>query len=345
MTAAPLLAVDGGNSKTDVALLRADGTLLAAARGPGSNPHTLGLRGALDVVERAIDAAWSDAGISTAGGPRPIASVGAFFMAGADQPAEERALADAIARRDWTDQQLVDNDTFALLWAGSARGWGVAVVVGAGVNGVGRSPSGATARFPALGEITGDWGGGPAIGLAGLGAAVRAEDGRGPDTSLRTAIALHFGEISSLDVALAVREGRIDLDRIGELSALVLAAAGHGDSEAATIVDRQADEIVRFAAAALRRLDLIGEATEVVLGGSVVTSSPPRLIDRVRECLAAIAPRADVVLCRSRPLVGAAVAALDTASAGPAAAERLRAQLSEDRIRDVGAVSGGGASP
>ena len=30
-----VLAVDGGNSKTDVALVAADGTLLASARGPG----------------------------------------------------------------------------------------------------------------------------------------------------------------------------------------------------------------------------------------------------------------------------------------------------------------------
>ena len=30
-----VLAVDGGNSKTDVALVAADGTLLGSARGPG----------------------------------------------------------------------------------------------------------------------------------------------------------------------------------------------------------------------------------------------------------------------------------------------------------------------
>src|SRR4051812_28775005 len=37
-----LLAVDGGNSKTDVALLRADGTVLAAVRGPTVSHQAVG---------------------------------------------------------------------------------------------------------------------------------------------------------------------------------------------------------------------------------------------------------------------------------------------------------------
>ncbi|HJY65984.1 MAG TPA: hypothetical protein VJ254_04600, partial [Streptosporangiaceae bacterium] len=38
-----VLAIDGGNSKTDVALVAGDGTLLASARGPGINAHDVGV--------------------------------------------------------------------------------------------------------------------------------------------------------------------------------------------------------------------------------------------------------------------------------------------------------------
>ena len=55
MTASILLAVDGGNSKTDVALLNVRGSVLAALRGPGSSPHMLGLEGALHLVDGLID--------------------------------------------------------------------------------------------------------------------------------------------------------------------------------------------------------------------------------------------------------------------------------------------------
>jgi N-acetylglucosamine kinase-like BadF-type ATPase len=51
MTApAAVLAIDGGNSKTDVALVAADGTLLALARGPGSCPQDVGFDGCLAIL-------------------------------------------------------------------------------------------------------------------------------------------------------------------------------------------------------------------------------------------------------------------------------------------------------
>jgi len=43
MSGRRVLAVDGGNSKTDLALVRDDGRLLAHVRGPLSSPHHLGL--------------------------------------------------------------------------------------------------------------------------------------------------------------------------------------------------------------------------------------------------------------------------------------------------------------
>ena len=44
---AAVLAIDGGNSKTDVALIGWDGTVLAAVRGPGASHEDYGIDGAL----------------------------------------------------------------------------------------------------------------------------------------------------------------------------------------------------------------------------------------------------------------------------------------------------------
>lgn len=43
--AAAVLAIDGGNSKTDCALVAADGTLMSSIRGPGASAQHLGLEG------------------------------------------------------------------------------------------------------------------------------------------------------------------------------------------------------------------------------------------------------------------------------------------------------------
>ena len=94
-----------------------------------------------------------------------------------DFPAEEDALHAALEARGWADHLEVGNDTLAVLRAGTERGWGVAVVCGAGINCVGVAPDGRSVRFPALGRITGDWGGGYDVGLEALYVAAR-ERGR-----------------------------------------------------------------------------------------------------------------------------------------------------------------------
>ena len=134
-----VLAVDGGNSKTDLALVRADGEVLALARGPLSSPHHLGLDGALDVLQRLLDQASREAGRARDGTGATIAQL---LMAGVDFPSEEEELRAAVAGRGWAERTHVGNDTFAVLRAGTERGWGVAVVCGAGINCVGVSPDG-----------------------------------------------------------------------------------------------------------------------------------------------------------------------------------------------------------
>ncbi|NUS51684.1 MAG: ATPase, partial [Nocardioidaceae bacterium] len=42
-----MLAVDAGNSKTDVVLVAADGAVLGAARGGGFHPHLVGAEAAV----------------------------------------------------------------------------------------------------------------------------------------------------------------------------------------------------------------------------------------------------------------------------------------------------------
>ena len=137
--------------------MRADGTLCSFVRGPLSSPHHLGLEGAIYVLVRLLDEALDEAGLPRT--TRPVAEIGELLLAGVDFPEEEAKLLDLVAERGWAKRTIVGNDTFALLRAGTERGWGVAVVCGAGINCLGVAPDGRHARFPALGPITGDWGG------------------------------------------------------------------------------------------------------------------------------------------------------------------------------------------
>src|SRR5215213_6450548 len=195
-TSTTVLAVDGGNSKTDVALVGAAGDLLGAARGPGSSHHHLGVTAAMDTLEALTAAACDDAGLPADG--RPLAEVGVWCLAGVDLPADDRALGPAVAGRRWARRVLLHNDVFAVLRAGCRRAWGVGVVLGAGINCVGVAPDGREVRFAAIGELSGDWGGGRDVGVAAVGAALRGEDCRGPRTTLTRLLPDWFGLPSAL---------------------------------------------------------------------------------------------------------------------------------------------------
>ncbi|HET7366918.1 MAG TPA: BadF/BadG/BcrA/BcrD ATPase family protein, partial [Gaiella sp.] len=267
MSDAVLLAVDGGATKTDLALVDADGSLLALQRGPLSSPDYLGLEGSLDVLADLLERAAGEAGVATNDGP--VTDLGELLMAGVDLPSEVRDFHDAVGARGWSTRTVVDNDTFAILRAGTEQGWGVAVVCGTGINCVGIAPDGRHARFPALGTITGDWGGGYDVGAAAVSAAARSEDGRGDKTTLEQAVPAYFGLTTPMELAEAIHHDRIAHGRIGELPPVVFAESAR-DAVAAEIVQRLVDEVVALARVALQRLDLTHDPVEVLLGGGLI---------------------------------------------------------------------------
>ncbi|MHA6763848.1 N-acetylglucosamine kinase [Streptacidiphilus sp. PAMC 29251] len=340
-----LLAVDGGNSKTDAAVVGGDGTVLGRARGLGFRPQVDGLAAAMEVLSGVRAEALAAAGLP----PGTVADGIAAFLAGADLPHEVAALDQAVAARGWARVRRVDNDTFALLCAGASRPWGVAVVCGTGINCVGVAPDGRRTGFPALGPISGDWGGGADLGAAALWHAVRDEDGRGPQTALSKAVTSHFNTSSVFEVTAALHSGELPELRLSELCPAVFAACDQDDRIARGLVRRLADEIAGMALTVLRRLDLDGTDSgevEVVLGGSVLASRHPLLLGRIEQLLAAGAPGVRPVVSTAPPLLGAALAALELGPERPAsdaaraaAAARLRGSLGAGAAAEAAGVS------
>ncbi|MFF2599270.1 BadF-type ATPase [Streptomyces sp. LaPpAH-199] len=378
-----VVAIDAGNSKTDVALIGEDGTVLATARGGGFQPPVVGVEAAVDVLAEALGRAVAElsaaggsggsAGASGASGASdPLGASGArgaasgtagahgvpgeasgaartrgvsgvpgasgglgvlgpsvhvsACLANADLPVEEAELAAALEARGWGSSVEVRNDTFAILRAGVDDPRGVAVVCGAGINCVGMTPDGRTARFPAIGRISGDWGGGSGLAEEALWFAARAEDGRGEPSELARALPGHFGLDSMYALIEALHRGAIPMVRRHELTPVLFATAAAGDAVASALVERLAEEVVAMASVALNRLGLLEEEAPVLLGGSVLAARHPQLNDRIAALLAARAPKAEVRVVTEPPVLGAALLGLDRTGADQEVRRRLRAQ-------------------
>jgi N-acetylglucosamine kinase-like BadF-type ATPase len=318
-----VLAIDGGNSKTDVALVAADGSVLGRARGDGV-PGMLAADRTLAALSAAVADAARAAGLADR---RPVARQLAACIANADLPEEEERLSELLSAQGWAQSALVANDTFAVLRAGldgAEPRYGIGVTCGAGINCVGVAPDGRTTRFLALGDISGDWGGGASLGVAAVWSAVRAEDGRGPPTALREAVAAQLGAATMRDVTIGLHTGVISYDALRRLVPAVFAVAGRGDAVARDIVRRQAEEICVMATTAIRRLGLADEAVTVVLGGGVLAARDPLLTCLITEFLALAAPRATPRVVDAPPVVGAALLGLDELGAAPGVLAGLR---------------------
>ncbi|MFJ7899427.1 N-acetylglucosamine kinase [Streptomyces sp. NPDC096198] len=323
---ASVLAIDAGNSKTDVAVVGPGGEVLGAARGGGFRPPAVGVEAAVDTLAEVVSRAFAEAGAVS------VSHVSAC-LANADLPVEERQLTAALEARAWGGTVEVRNDTFAVLRAGVAEPRGVAVVCGAGINCVGMRPDGRTARFPAIGRISGDWGGGWQLAEEALWWAARAEDGRGGPTALARTLPAHFGLGSMGALIEALHLERIHSERRHELTPVLFATAGEGDRVARAIVDRLAEEVVAMAVVALTRLDLLREETPVLLGGSVLAARHPQLDGHIRELLGGPAPRAVPRVVSARPVLGAALLGLDRLGAPREAHARVRAHYEHDGTR------------
>ena len=323
---AAVLAIDAGNSKTDVAIVTSDGTVQGTARGGSFRPDRLGAETAIAGLTPLVEEARASAGLTS---PGPIARHVAACLANADLPIEHEALEAAIAARAWAGSSEVFNDTFALLRAGLDDPRGVAVVCGAGINCAGLLPDGTTARFAAVGHISGDWGGGGNLWQEAMWWAARAVDGRGPRTTLSEALPRHAGLTSMEELIAAVHLGSLSEAECMELTPVLFTVAATGDEVASALVQRQAEEVVALAVAAMRRLGVLGEPIPVVLGGGVLTAGHPQLMDEIDRLLSEAAPLAEPKVVRTPPVVGAALLGLDRVGSDPGAGDRLRASYAD----------------
>lgn len=314
-----IVGIDGGGSKTHAVALTIHGDVVGRGDGPGSSPHLVGVEGSLQIVDAAVRQAIGTGTVTQAD----------IYLSGLDLESEVQAYAAAVAALDWTGPgTVVENDLWALLRAGTEAADAVAVVCGTGINAVGVRADGATARFAALGPISGDWGGGSGLGEEALWHAARAEDGRGPGTLLRAAVLDGMGVGSVRQLTEQLHFGTTTIADLAVLAPAVFTAARDGDVIAGAIVDRQAAEVVSFARACLTRLELLDRDVPVVLGGGVIRARDERLLEGISAGLLSDAPHAHVVIVDAAPIVGAGLLALESAGATRAALDRARKELS-----------------
>lgn len=259
-----VLAVDLG--KTGCRAARFDGTS-ATATVTGSSPGAPGLatRGGVDTAMETIHAALAQIGRAGSWAPRS-ACIGAAGAAAAPQAARDLAgrLFDVLD----VEEVSVTSDAITA-HAGALLGTaGVVLAIGTGAVAVGLDAAGGLTRVDGWGPSLGDEGSGAWIGLAGIRAALRAHDGRGPLTDLVAAAEHAFAvELKQLPAVLGSSEN--PARSAASFAPDVARLAAH-DPVAAGILDEAAQALAATAAVALRSVADAGSApVRLVLTGGL----------------------------------------------------------------------------
>lgn len=175
--------------------------------------------------------------------------------AGISNPDVGRILAEELERAGFSGKWKLCGDQEIAL-RGAMDGPGLAVIAGTGSICFGKNAAGATARSGGYGHLIDDGGSGYALGRDTLSAAVRALDGRSEDEAILDAVLEELGASAGSGIVSFVYGSTTDKAAIARFSGIALELAAAGNTTAAEILDRGAEELSLLAAAVQRRLGL-----------------------------------------------------------------------------------------
>ena len=300
-----VLGVDGGGSKTHALVADERGEVLGFSSSGRSNWEDTGLEAAGAALAEATGGALAAAQV-----PPGALAASAFGLAGLDWDPDRPMLGALLDPLGLAGPRRLENDSFIALRAGASRPFGVVVIAGTGHVAAGRDPAGRTVRTLGLGPMYGDFGSATDVAEEAVRAVADAYTGRGPATSLSRLLPPLAGCASAEQLLQRLSRGLVPLP---EAAPLVLQEAEAGDPACRQIVLHAGASLGESAAVVARRLGLGGQRFELVLAGGLFRSRNRLLEGALVDTMARQAPQAVPVHLTCRPVVGAALDALDLA--------------------------------
>jgi uncharacterized phosphosugar-binding protein/N-acetylglucosamine kinase-like BadF-type ATPase len=176
---------------------------------------------------------------------------------------DQELLAAAILQRVRYAKLVIASDTKAAALSSNSQA-DLTIAVGTGITALIKT---ATHNFELTGHgyLIGDEASGFWIGRTGLNAALRADEGRGPETSLLNA-AIDFYKVPASKLADHLHQLPSPVAQVAAFAPAVTSAALKGDAEALFIVSQAANEISVLIEVAIERADV---KTVALVGGAI----------------------------------------------------------------------------
>jgi N-acetylglucosamine kinase-like BadF-type ATPase len=261
------LGVDGGGTKTHIAIINQQRGLVCEGYAGASNPLRVGIEPAVANIISAINSACDAADLNR--GDIVAATLG---LAGVRRADLRQRVRERIIERLRIKKVDVYTDAEIALYGIGKNKAGLVIIAGTGSVCIGQNAKGVTATAGGWGPLAGDEGGGAGIALRALHAIAKASDGRAEATALSDTAVDYFraGRIENLSVAIYAPQ--IDNARIAGFARHVGEKAAEGDKVAIEILNEAGYELGLAAHAVIKKLGMEKSKIPIGLVGSVFKS-------------------------------------------------------------------------
>ena len=268
------LGVDGGGTRTRVAIVDETGRESARSEGPPTlvdpaNPNaTIGV-----IAELCREVA------SKGGADLPVDGLWAGIAGAGTEPT--RGLVEtALREAGLSSCTSVGADAEATFHDAFPSGPGILLLSGTGSIALGRGADGSRLRVGGWGLHLGDEGSGYRIGMSALRALARGEDGRGISTDLRDPVLKVLGVTGP--AALIKWTATARKADVASLVPLICEVAEAGDQAALAILEKAVDQLVGHVRTLMRRLEPWPATPEVALAGGLLKEERPLRLRVIR---------------------------------------------------------------
>ncbi len=179
------------------------------------------------------------------------------------QAEDQKLMAAALLQRVRFERLVIASDTKAAALSSKSHA-DLTIAVGTGITALVNMPD-HNFELTGHGYLIGDEASGYWIGRSGLNAALRADEGRGPDTSLLKA-AIGFYQVPAKELADHIHQLSSPVTQVAAFAHSVVKAAKAGDAEALFIVSQAANEIAVLIEVAIERANI---KTVALVGGAI----------------------------------------------------------------------------
>lgn len=298
------LGVDGGGTKTQVALMNEAREVVGEGASGPSNPLRVGVETAVSNIIKATEQAMEVSGVMQV--DIAAATLGLAGVRRADLKQSVRSRFIELLR---VRKTVVLTDAEIALFATTMGKPGIVVIAGTGSVCLGKNGKGEMAIAGGWGPLAGDEGGGVGIAQTALHAVAKASDGRGIATTLSNRASEYFRASGPENLIVAIYSPQVDNSRIAGFAKFVVEAARDGDAVASNILEEAGSELGLAACAVIVKLGLKRQKVPIGCVGSVfkageILAKP--MIDTVHT----IAPKAFLTEPKMPPSHAAALMAI-----------------------------------